>query len=85
MFAGLNDSLEDAQKLVAYLNSIGNSYLLHVNLISYNDSQAGEFKSSAKDKIAKFKDYLLAHKINATIRKSLGQDVQGACGQLAGY
>ena len=88
MFDGLNDSVEDAKKLGEYLNSIGNSYLLHVNLIFYNDSPAGElgdFKSSSENKIEKFKSYLLQNKINVTVRKSLGQEIQGACGQLAAY
>lgn len=83
MFEGLNDSKENAEKLINYLNSIGNSYLLHVNLISYNET-SGEFKSSSKNKIERFKDYLLQNKINATIRKSLGTEIAGACGQLAG-
>jgi 23S rRNA (adenine(2503)-C(2))-methyltransferase len=95
MFEGLNDSLDDAKNLVVYLKSIGSSYLLHVNLISYNpakelSSEASElsslalFKASSKDKISKFKDYLLQNRINATIRKSLGSEIQGSCGQLAG-
>jgi len=83
MFEGLNDEIKDADKLMEYLKSIGNSYLLHVNLISYNET-FGEFKSSSKNKIEKFKDYLLQNKINATIRKSLGTEIAGACGQLAG-
>jgi 23S rRNA (adenine2503-C2)-methyltransferase len=83
MFNDLNDSLEDARKLTEYLKSIGNFYLLHVNLISYNETSE-ELKSSSKNKIEKFKNYLLQNKINATIRKSLGSEIQGACGQLAG-
>lgn len=83
MFDELNDSLDDAKKLVAYLNSIGNVYLLHVNLISYNET-FGEFKASSKNKIERFKNFLLQNKINATIRKSLGTEIAGACGQLAG-
>lgn len=83
MFEGLNDSLDDAEKLIEYLKSIRNSYLLHVNLILYNET-FGEFKASSKNKIERFKDFLLQNKINATIRKSLGHDIQGACGQLAG-
>jgi len=81
MFDGLNDTIEDAKKLAQYLNSIGNSYLLHVNLISYNET-SGKFKSSSKNKIENFKSYLLQNKINATVRKSLGEEIQGACGQL---
>ncbi len=82
MFEGLNDDLDDAKKLADYLNSIGNSYLLHVNLISYNET-SGKFRSPSKNKIERFKDLLLQNKINATIRKSLGQEIQGACGQLS--
>jgi 23S rRNA (adenine(2503)-C(2))-methyltransferase len=83
MFEGLNDSAYDAEKLTEYLKSIGNSYLLHVNLISYNKT-SGEFKPSSKNKIEIFKNLLLQNKINATIRKSLGSEISGACGQLAG-
>ncbi len=83
MFEGLNDSLDDAKGLAEYLNSIGNPYLLHVNLISYNKT-FGEFISSSKNKIERFKDFLLQNKINVTIRKSLGTEIAGACGQLAG-
>ena len=91
MFEGLNDSLKDAWELAGYLKSIGNFYLLHVNLISYNsvNSEQGTknsniFSPSSKNKILKFRNYLLQNKINATIRKSLGQEIAGACGQLAG-
>lgn len=83
MFDGLNDSLEDANKLIAYLKSIGNVYLLHINLISYNETE-NNLRPSSKNTIIKFRNYLLQNKINVTIRKSLGQDIAGACGQLAG-
>jgi len=83
MFQGLNDSIKDAEKLIAYLKSIGNVYLLHINLIAYNET-SNIFKSSSKNTITKFRNYLLQNKINVTIRKSLGQDITGACGQLAG-
>ncbi len=83
MFDGINDSLGDAKGLAEYLNSIGNAYLLHVNLISYNKT-SGEFISSSKNKIERFKNFLLQNRINATIRKSLGTEIAGACGQLTG-
>lgn len=88
MFEGINDGLEDARKLEEYLKSIGNFYLLHVNLISYNSEHKkcdkSLFKASPKEKILKFRNYLLRNNINTTIRKSLGSEIQGACGQLAG-
>jgi 23S rRNA (adenine2503-C2)-methyltransferase len=83
MFDGLNDNIKDADKLIAYLKSIGNVYLLHINLIAYNKTLSN-FKPSSKNTIIKFRNYLLKNKINVTIRKSLGQDISGACGQLAG-
>jgi adenine C2-methylase RlmN of 23S rRNA A2503 and tRNA A37 len=83
MFQGLNDSLKDAEKLIDYLKSIGNVYLLHINLISYNKT-SNNFKPSSKDAIIKFRNYLIQNKVNVTVRKSFGQDIFGACGQLRG-
>lgn len=80
---GINDSQEDADKLVEYIKSIKKPHLLHVNLIRYNTT-SGDLKPSPKIKTQKFKDFLLQNHINATIRKSLGEEIQGACGQLAG-
>ena len=88
MFENLNDSLPDARKLSEYLKSIGHAYLLHVNLIPFNAkyevNNKNSFKSSSREKILAFKKCLEENNINVTIRKSLGQDIQGACGQLAG-
>jgi len=83
MLSGINDSLEDAKKLAVYLRSIEKLQLLHVNLIKYN-STSGKFSGSRPETMRKFKDCLLQSGINTTIRKSLGSDIQGACGQLAG-
>lgn len=83
MIDGVNDNIEDARILVDYLKSIGFEYLLHVNLIRYNDTD-DKYKPSSKNKVKAFEKYLLNKKINVTIRKSLGQDIYAACGQLAG-
>ncbi|MCX6763419.1 MAG: 23S rRNA (adenine(2503)-C(2))-methyltransferase RlmN [Candidatus Moranbacteria bacterium] len=83
MLAGINDNLEDAKKLADYIKSIGKLQLLHVNLIKYN-ATGNEFKSSSGNKIQTFKNFLERNRINVTIRKSLGEEIQGACGQLAG-
>jgi 23S rRNA (adenine2503-C2)-methyltransferase len=89
MFQGINDNLEDARKLSEYLKSIGHSHLLHVNLISYNMEHKTHNRNllspSSKEKIIAFRNCLLENRINATIRKSLGNDIQGACGQLAAH
>lgn len=83
MLNGINDNLEDAKKLIEYLKTFKYYYLLHVNLISYNIA-GNNYQSSSDKKIKIFRDYLTKKKIAATIRKSLGGEIKGACGQLAG-
>ena len=95
LFSGVNDGEKDARNLVAFIKSFKKSKLLHVNLIKYNEvsGEQGEinnkqkikkdFISSSNNVAIKFRNYLLENKINCTIRKSLGADISGACGQLA--
>jgi adenine C2-methylase RlmN of 23S rRNA A2503 and tRNA A37 len=80
----VNDSMEDAQNLIKYIKSIGHQKLLHINLIRYNSTSNDDLKSSSAGVAKEFKNYLSQNGINVTIRKSLGLDIQGACGQLAG-
>jgi 23S rRNA (adenine(2503)-C(2))-methyltransferase len=82
MLDGLNDTVRDAEKLAEYIKTIGQTGLFCVNLISYNQT-AGDLKPSPKERLVKFKNILLRNNINATIRKSLGNEIEGACGQLA--
>jgi 23S rRNA (adenine(2503)-C(2))-methyltransferase len=82
MLNGVNDSLKDADDLIKFVKSISKLQLLHINLIRYNSTDS-EFKSSSKDQTIKFKEYLVNHNLGVTIRKSLGEEIQGACGQLA--
>ncbi len=83
MLNGVNDTLEDARKLSDYLLSISGPHLLHVNLIPYNATPAA-LGSSAAATMRAFRACLEKNRIPATIRKSMGQDIDGACGQLAG-
>lgn len=83
MLSGINDSLEDAKKLADYIKSIGKLQLLHVNLIRYNATD-NNLVSSSGNKTQIFKKFLEENRISVTIRKSLGEEIQGACGQLAG-
>jgi 23S rRNA (adenine(2503)-C(2))-methyltransferase len=83
MLENINDSREDADNLIKYLKSMGKLQLIHVNLIRYN-ATSDELKPSEAGVVREFRDYLLQNGISATIRKSLGADIQGACGQLAG-
>lgn len=79
----INDQPKDARNLVCYLKSIGDLKLLHINLIRYNDIE-NNFKPSSRETSGDFKEILEKNRIHCTIRKSLGDDIQGACGQLAG-
>jgi 23S rRNA (adenine2503-C2)-methyltransferase len=83
MISRVNDSQEDALKLARYLESVGKTHLLHVNLIKYNKTGLS-YEPSSLEKIRRFKDKLIGRKINCTVRKSMGAEVFGACGQLAG-
>ena len=97
MLDGINDTALDAKLLADYIYSIGNTHLLHVNLIRYNTitektelnseselSSEGIKNSSSKTRTQLFKQELEKHRVNATIRKSLGEEIKAACGQLAG-
>jgi len=78
MIKNLNDSFESAEKLSKLMNNP--SYF--VNLISYNPT--GLFKPSQGDRIKKFKEILEKNNINVTQRYRFGNDINAACGQLAG-
>lgn len=80
----INDTLAHAAALVKLIKSQGNySYLYHVNLIQYHASLANsDFKRSSAETRATFSQYLTKNKIPNTIRKSFGEDIQAACGQL---
>lgn len=83
MLSGINDSANDANELVNYLKKIGSLHLLHVNLIRYNAIGKG-FAPATKNATHAFQNILHRTHIKCTIRKSIGDDIQGACGQLAG-
>ncbi len=74
---GINDTLDDARDLAEYVREF-NSY---VNLIPYNQT-AGIFKRTSEKKAHIFFDYLMKNKINVTLRREQGHDIDAACGQL---
>jgi len=79
MLDSVNDSEKDAHELASLLRGM----LCLVNIIPYNETSIKNMKGSDKKKIDKFKNILLANHIQATVRVSLGQDINAACGQLA--
>ena len=78
LIAGVNDSPAHAEALAKLLGGQN----CHVNLIPINPVEEREYEKSDQDSIAKFKLTLEKNHINATIRKSMGSDIDAACGQL---
>ena len=74
----VNDELIHARQLAHYLRGL-NAY---VNLIPYNAVDEHGYQQSIMKKVEEFKDELLRLKINVTLRKEHGRDIDGACGQL---
>jgi 23S rRNA (adenine2503-C2)-methyltransferase len=79
MLKGVNDSMEDAAKLVKLLKGLDK---IKVNLITYNAGGNGGYEPPEEKVTLKFQEYLINNKIGVFIRKSLGSDIDGACGQL---
>jgi 23S rRNA (adenine2503-C2)-methyltransferase len=75
---GLNDTLEDARRLVSLMDGIPSK----VNLIPFNEHSGSEFKRPSDEVVRVFQKHLLDHKITATVRISRGRDILAACGQL---
>jgi len=80
MLAGVNDSVSQARDLAALVQDVP----CKINLIPFNPYPGGRYVRSAPDVIARFRDTLLQAGLVATIRKTRGDDIEAACGQLAG-
>ena len=78
MLKGVNDSIEDANKLCDLLKGMN----CYVNLIPYNETNNIEFKRSKKDTILQFYDIIKKRNIAVTIRREFGSNISAACGQL---
>ena len=78
MIKGVNDSIDCAKQLA----KIVSGYPTHINLIRLNDVKEKDLKGSTKDTINKFIETLEKNKASVTLRRSFGNDIEGACGQL---
>ena len=78
MIDGLNDSEEDAKELLRRLKGLG----AHVNLIPLNHVEESPLKPSSKKAVARFQQILEAGGVTATVRRTLGGDIDASCGQL---
>lgn len=86
LIAGKNDSPADALKLARVLNSHlrgkNGTMPIHVNLIPVNPVKEREFTHSSGAAIRRFSAVLESHGIRATVRRTLGADINASCGQL---
>ena len=80
MLEGINDSREDALALAKLLKQIPSK----VNLIPFNPFPNTNYQCSSQKKIDAFRDVLIANGLTTITRKTRGEDIDAACGQLAG-
>jgi 23S rRNA (adenine2503-C2)-methyltransferase len=80
MLEGVNDSLAQARRLARLLAG----HPAKINLIPFNPFPGTRFRRSPLDTILRFRDELIARGLIATIRRTRGEDIDAACGQLAG-
>jgi 23S rRNA (adenine2503-C2)-methyltransferase len=80
MLEGVNDSIQDARQLVKLLKDVPSK----INLIPFNPFPNSNYLCSPREVISQFKDVLYKAGIVTTIRKTRGEDIDAACGQLVG-
>ncbi|HKQ31363.1 MAG TPA: 23S rRNA (adenine(2503)-C(2))-methyltransferase RlmN [Burkholderiales bacterium] len=80
MLDGVNDSLAEARALVRLLEGVPSK----VNLIPFNPFPETRYKRSSQERIDAFRDILMAAGLMTITRKTRGDDIDAACGQLAG-
>jgi 23S rRNA (adenine2503-C2)-methyltransferase len=80
MLDGVNDDMATARQLLALLRDTP----CKVNLIPFNPFPGTEFQTSPRERIVAFQRTLIAGGIVTTIRRTRGDDIDAACGQLAG-
>lgn len=78
LIKGINDSEQNAEELARLLKGM----LCHVNLIPINEVVEKGFSKSTKAAIDRFRSVLEKNRIEATVRRELGSDINAACGQL---
>ena len=87
LISGKNDSVAAAERLARLLNkalrpSKSDSFPIHVNLIPVNPVAETDFSATGKQAVQKFAKTLEDNGIRATVRRTLGADINASCGQL---
>ncbi len=81
LIKGVNDSVEDARRLVELLRGLPSK----VNLIPYNNNPFTEYETSEQRDILAFQEVLMEARVHTMTRLNRGDDISAACGQLGGY
>lgn len=77
---GVNDHPEHAKKLVKLLRTVPSK----LNLIPFNPFPGTQYRCSSTERIAQFQEIVMRGGLIATVRKTRGEDIDAACGQLVG-
>jgi 23S rRNA (adenine2503-C2)-methyltransferase len=80
MLEGVNDSVTLARQLAALVRDVP----CKINLIPFNPFSGVDYRRSSREAIERFRDVLMQAGLVATVRKTRGDDIDAACGQLAG-
>lgn len=78
LVSGVNDRMQDAMQLAKLIRGLN----CHVNLIPVNPIEEGGYVQPDRQTVMDFKNRLEKQGITATVRRELGRDIDGACGQL---
>ena len=79
LFHEFNDTIHDARELALFCKS----FPVKINLIEYNSTHNSDFQKSQTSKLIAFKEFLETRNLVVNTRKSRGEDIAAACGQLA--
>jgi 23S rRNA (adenine2503-C2)-methyltransferase len=80
MVEGINDSSQDAKRLLKILKGIPSK----INLIPLNEAPGIPFKKPSEEKVKQFQEILMKGGLTAIVRTSKGAEISAACGQLQG-
>ena len=80
LLAGVNDSLDQARQLALWCRGLR----CKINLIAFNDYPGAPWRAPPEAQVLAFQEVLINSHLTALVRRSRGQDIGAACGQLAG-
>lgn len=78
------DGVNDSDSCANQLGNLIKGMLCHVNLIPVNSVRGSDYRKSNKERLISFADILGKYGITATVRRTLGSDIDASCGQLKG-